>query len=103
MKRTKKRWAPPRFRSETEEVRWWDVQSNRREFWQQAEPVAFEPEERKDVVVSVRLRARHAARLRQLASARGMGHVTLLRRLVEEWIDHAPGKAPKSSRHHAAR
>ena len=44
-------------------------------------------------VMSVRLRPSHAARLRQLAKARRMGHVTLLRRVVEEWIEQAPKPA----------
>ena len=82
----------PAFGSEIEEQRWWSDPKNRNAFWRHAEPIEIEPEERKEVM-SVRLRPSHAARLRQLAKARRMGHVTLLRRVVEEWIEQAPKPA----------
>ena len=84
--------TPPVPASEADERHWWADPGHRREFWRHAEPVEVEPEERKEVM-SVRLRPSHASRLRQLAKARGMGHVTLLRRVVEEWIEHAPTPA----------
>jgi len=86
----KRTFAPPEFASDAEEARWWDHPENRADFWSHAEPVEVEPDERKDVVVSIRLRSRDATRLRKLAAARRMGHVTLLRRVVEQWIEHAP-------------
>src|SRR2546428_4228531 len=90
-RQTKKDWHLPAFRSEAEEVRWWDNPEHRIDFWRGADPVDVEPVERKAVVVSIRLRPRDADRLRKLAAARGMGHVTLLRRVVEQWIERAPG------------
>ena len=92
----KKTFAPPAFASEAEEARWWGSSENRADFWAHAEPVDIEPEERKDVVVSIRLRSRDATRLRKLAAARRMGHVTLLRRVVEQWIEHAPVTAGRA-------
>lgn len=104
----------PTFRSDREERQFWSRHSVE-EFASDLKDLNVEIHPVRTEQIALRLSRRDLETLRQIAEAKGVGHTTLARHVIERWLATAhavnvdsggrsrfPGKRPSSSRRQSA-
>lgn len=92
----------PTFRTEQEERQFWQ-QHSFEEFVDELEELEVRIQPTRTEQIAVRLRKEDVEALRAAAKEKGVGHTTLARSIVEQWIAHwrqrtRRARAPRSRR-----
>jgi hypothetical protein len=92
---TTKKTKMPNFGSDQKERVFW-TQHSLEEFAGELDDLDIEIRPTRTEQIAVRLYKEDLQALQELAKQKGVGHTTLARSILEQWIGRARGKAPPS-------